>query len=132
MTQLDLDGLNVREIIGRSIDEQMQREADQEFMAMILRDAGIAATLAAEHDAWLEHAINLLREFGRLKGEPFTIDEFRQGWDELGYRQPHAGSVWGAMTKIAHQRGLIRPTGQWIKSKRPSAHARYCQLWEAV
>ena len=123
MTQLDLDGFY------GNWNKQLELSCS---VGCVLRDSGIAATLAAEHDAWLEHAINLLHEFGRLKGEPFTIDELRTGWDELGYRQPHAGSVWGAMTKIAHQRGLIRPTGQWIKSKRPSAHARYCQLWEAT
>src|SRR5208337_581998 len=50
-----------------------------------LKQAGIAATLAAERSSWRERAIELLGNYARLAKRPFSLEEFRQAWDELGY-----------------------------------------------
>src|SRR5271166_7053337 len=89
-----------------------------------LRNSGITATLAAERQIWRERAIELLARYAQLANRPFTMEEFRGAWTDLGYEEPHNVNVWGAVTRIAYEHNLIRPTGKWVKSKHPKAHSR--------
>ena len=97
-----------------------------------LKEVGIKQTLENESDTWRERAIELLGSYARIKHEPFSMDEFRQGWKDLGYAEPHHPNCWGAVTNVAAKRHLIKRTGQWIKSTHPAAHNRYTQLWVAA
>ena len=137
MTQLDLDGLN--QITNSRIQQQLESlwadmnvEAATAIDGDLLKQAGIAATLAAERKEWRERAIELLGNYARLAKRPFSMDEFRRAWQDLGYGEPHHANTWGAVMNAAARRNLIAPTGEWVESVRPEAHRRFVRLWRAV
>jgi hypothetical protein len=125
MTQLDL----LADFYSRAASVEVPRET---YNGAALQQSGMAKTLANEQDAWREHAIGLLANYARLAKRPFSMDEFRLAWDELGYAEPHHPNVWGAVTNVAAKRKLIVPTGEWVRSERPSAHNRHTRLWRAL
>jgi hypothetical protein len=133
--QLDLEGLATAPQMSMSalVEAYYSPRTNPPIAAGIaLQQTGIAATLAAEHDAWRERAIELLGLYAKGKQGAFSTDEFHAAWTDLGYSEPHSQAVWGAVTQVARKRGLIKATGQWVLSKRPAAHARPCQLWIAA
>lgn len=148
MTQLDLDGLKAKDAldayevpprgkIGFSFGPAgIMVHVDPVRAAKLhgkqLKATGIARTLAAEHDAWLNHTIAVLGQYARSKGKPFSMAEFRDAWDDLGYTQPHHPNCWSAVMAAAARQKLVKPTSEWVESKRPAAHRRWVRLWEAA
>jgi len=87
-----------------------------------LRDAGIAR-VSANNDSWMESA---LAKIERLDFDEATGEDFRM---LLELPEPKHPNAWGALTRTAISRGLIIPTGHWVKMKDPRSHARMTPLY---
>lgn len=61
----------------------------------------------------------------------FSIEDFKDWFDEKGFAQPRHHNSWGAITTTARRAGLIAQTDKCVKAKSPSAHARLIGLWRA-
>ena len=83
-----------------------------------LRDAGIAS-LERRH-RWIDDARDAAEAVCRLLGW-VTSDEVHAEMDDP---PPHP-NCWGA---VFHSKRFVA-TGQWHKSQRPQAHARWIQVW---
>ena len=61
--------------------------------------------------------------YARSPQEEFTIDQIK-GWCMISYPElaDAPQQAWGAMTRIAMNRGIIDHTGRWTKSPAPSRH----------
>ncbi len=102
-------------------------------LARTLAEQGMARTLEAEPDAWLDGALNALQEFSGLAGwEEFTIEAFRAWYLGRGLPGPHSHKCWGALTGVASRRGLIRHTGKFVRAVSPKTHAHWVPLWTAA
>ena len=92
-----------------------------------LRDAGCeraGAKNRAAITACQRRLIEHLREHGAG-----TIDD-ATGAEEHAQKYPEKAGNWrGTVTRELSQRGIIAPTGQWIRSQRPSRHATQNREW---
>ena len=93
------------------------------------RDAALEQ-VADNAEPWTERAIRYLtwlRATASLQ-HPFTGEDMR--WYVDAYvGPPHHHNAYGALTRIAIRRGLIRPTGQWTKMQSMRSHARQTPLY---
>lgn len=96
----------------------------------LLRDVGMARTLEAESDSWLDRAMRELRIFSRLpEWSSFKTEDFR-AWLLDRMAPPHDHHVWGALTNRACRERVIRWTGRHVQSVSPRTHGHYVKLWE--
>lgn len=95
-------------------------------LALQLRDEGMAQTLQAERNDWIEWALVSLAIFAR-RG-PFRTEEFRDWYKAT----PHDHHVWGAFTHLACKRGIIPWTGRYVPSESPKTHGHPVKQWEAA
>src|SRR5690348_13087506 len=96
-----------------------------DFTGKALAQAGMAQTLEAESEQWLNEALFALKHFALARGR-FKTEDFR-AW----YRIPaHDHHVWGALTNRACKSGLIRWTGRYIPSTSPKTHGHPVKEWE--
>lgn len=79
---------------------------------------------------WKERAAALLREFVSFRHE-FTSDDFRAFAGRRGLHDPHHVNGWGALITKAAKEKIILPTGRFVKSTRPDAHARNVSVWRS-
>lgn len=94
-----------------------------------LRDAGIAATSAANRD-WLGAAMNAcLAE--RVPGAEFIGEDLRALCIARGV-EPRAPQAWGALVRTLATRGLILDTGRSEQMRDGRSHARRSPVWRWV
>lgn len=99
-------------------------------IAPILRDVGMAQTLKAEGDEWIDKALRELRTFCAQPGWAlFKTEDFR-AWLASRMPPPHSPAVWGAFTNRACKAGIIRWTGRYVTSVSPKTHAHPVKQWE--
>lgn len=109
-----------------------QLTIEHAIAARALAEAGMARTLNAERDGWLEQAIKSLRIFAALPGhEQFKMEDFRWWYADAGLPQPHDHHCWGAFTNRARQAGAIEDTGRFATSKSPKTHGHMVRVWRA-
>jgi len=60
----------------------------------------------------------------------FSADDWHNWCAVIG--DPHHPSQWGIAAREAKRRGIIRDTGEWVRSKRPEAAGRRIPVWEAA
>lgn len=101
--------------------------------AIRLAEQGMAQTLDAEPEGWLEAAVSAMRQFVRLPGwHHFKSEDFRAWYLERGFPPPHDHHVWGALTNRASRAGVIRFTGRYAASISPKTHGHPVKVWEAA
>jgi hypothetical protein len=90
-----------------------------------LRDQGIAL-VTMNHEEWIASTVEVIRKIA-AEGHLFTSD------DVLKRVPPptHPNAV-GAAMRIAKASKVIKATGHYVQSKRPSSHARVIAVWESV
>jgi hypothetical protein len=76
---------------------------------------------------WLETARLVVVSLAKT-GQPFTADDV---WDKLAGHSAvtHEPSALGAVMRKVASAGLIRATGDYVKSRRPEAHQRPIRVW---
>ena len=94
-------------------------------LAFELTERGMAQTLEAERDEWINRALLDLSFYARSI-PVFRMEEFRDWYSFI----PHDPHVWGALTNLASRRGLIQWTGQYVPSESPKTHGHPVKLWE--
>ena len=90
-----------------------------------LRDQGIAL-VTMNHEEWIADAVEVIRQIAR-EGRPFTSDDV---WKRMS--APSQPNAVGAAMRVAKSAKIIKATGQYVQSKRPSSHARVIAVWESV
>lgn len=100
-------------------------------LALALKDHGMARTLEAERDAWIEATLSWLRRYASHHSV-FKTEDFRDACLQAGLDPPHDHHVWGAMTNLACKRKIIRWTGRYVGSESPKTHGHPVKLWEAT
>lgn len=73
-----------------------------------------AADRAERSDpGWTERALTALGEYARSAGIPFTIEQARQAIAQ-NVGAPAEERAWGAVTRMARKRGVIKPSGRFM------------------
>jgi hypothetical protein len=101
------------------------------FDARAARDAGIAKT-ASKNDTWIERALAKLADMKDAHYLTVTGEGMRFWMLSRGLDEPTSPHAWGALTRIAMKRGIIRDTGRVIQMHGEKSHARRTPLWELV
>jgi hypothetical protein len=97
-----------------------------EQLGLDLKERGMALTLQAEREEWINAALFAIRHFA-MRGE-FRMEQFRAWYGQ----QPHSHHVWGALTNRACKDGLIVWTGQFAPSTSPKTHGHHVKTWRAA
>lgn len=94
-----------------------------------LAENGIKQVELNANQLWLQEALKIV-EMLSLKPFAFTSDDV---WEWMSELHPdsdtHNHSAMGAVFRTAAKNKLCIPTGQYIKSKRPSAQSREIKVW---
>lgn len=107
----------------------MSEQLAIDYTARDLGERGMARTLDAESDTWLDAALQALERFGAITGwHEFKTEDFR-AWYESQNPPPHDHHVWGALTNRASKRGVIRWTGRYSPSVSPKTHGHPVKVW---
>lgn len=102
---------------------------DTLFHAREERDAGIAKTVA-KNDSWIERA---LAKLPTMKADGYTTatgEGMRLWLLTNGIEEPSSPHAWGALTRTAMKREIIRDTGRVVQMFTKKSHARRTPLWE--
>ncbi len=92
----------------------------------------ITASLASEEptektDRWERIALGVLEVLANGCPEGFTADR----WHHYMRSEPHHPNQYGIVARRARAQGVIRETGEWVKSKRKEARGRRIPVWVA-
>lgn len=77
---------------------------------------------------WRLGAIVALEAVARRQAE-LTGDDV---WAELGEVDPRYGAQMGVVFRFAQGQGLIKSTGRFVESKRPSRHRSGIRVWASL
>ena len=94
-----------------------------------LKAAGMAQTLERAGMTFVERACAVVQKVHG--GERILAEAWRTTCEEHGVR-PHHPNAWGALTSAMSRRGVIRPTGEYVKATSTRNHGHPYQLWEVV
>lgn len=98
------------------------------FAAIAARDDAIDRAGAHADQTWAAHAVAAVRGAARLFR--FTTDDVWARLEQYGV-QTHEPRALGAIMKQLERDGEIVPTGDWVQTRRPAAHARPIRVWRA-
>lgn len=106
-----------------------QLTIDHAIASRQLGEAGMAQTLEAEREGWVEVALAALATFGSDPAwREFKTEDFR-AWYTGHAPAPHDHHVWGALTNRAARAGIIRFTGRYAPSVSPRTHGHPVKVW---
>lgn len=95
-----------------------------------LAEEGMARTLEAAGDGWIEGAIEALRRFCALPGwSTFKVEDFRAWYLDQQLPPPHDHHCWGAIGSKAARGGVIAFTGRYAPSVSPKTHGHPVKVW---
>jgi hypothetical protein len=83
-------------------------------------------TALCKKSKWIADHVSYFTTFFR-KGEVFTTDKLHDVFDPA----PN-DNYWGALMACLQEKGIIRPTGKRVTSKREKANYRKIDEWEVV
>lgn len=92
-----------------------------------LKEQGIEQVLS-HHDEWKDRVIQVIEWLSRQRNE-FTGDQVRGECLCRGIPEPRHSNAWGAVMSAASKMHIISKTGSYVKSCRPSNHARTIPVW---
>lgn len=95
-----------------------------------LAERGMAQTLEAERESWIEGVVAALRIFAALpEWREFKVEDFRAWYLAEKLPQPHDHHCWGAITNRASSANVIRFTGRYTTSVSPKTRGHYVRIW---
>lgn len=98
-----------------------------------LAEQGMAQTLDAEPDGWIDSALVALKRFVAIPCYyEFKTEDFRAWYVTNGGSSPHDHHVWGAITGKACKAGIIAWTGKYASSVSPRTHGHPVKVWRAA
>lgn len=101
------------------------------FDGQDLKSAGMKAAAGAV-PSWAELARQAVETLA-ARPEPFTSEDVI---DRVGLPRPNAGAnrnnAVGAVMSAAARAGVIRKTGRYVETRRPSSHARIVAVWAGL
>lgn len=91
----------------------------------VLRDRGMKSVLSKTPEAYKRKFIEAIEGFNR--GRSFTVEDVR----EIVGDPPEEAhyNCFGALTRSAACRGLMRKTGMFVNAKRASLHSSQLAVW---
>jgi len=105
-------------------------DGDEGRRARKRRDEGMG--LAAEHSKeWLVGVMGWI-EWELPHGWVGISEDFRLEIEGSELGKPHDPHVWGSVTKLAVERGLLVPTGRWRHMRGPLSNARITREYRRV
>lgn len=111
----------------------MQQLTIEHEISRRLAEEGMARTLMAEPQSWLEAATEALARFCALpEWSTFKTEDFRAWWLSSGGLNPHDSHCWGALTNRACKAGIIEFTGRYAPSASPKTHGHEVKVWTAA
>lgn len=97
--------------------------------------AGMATAIAhAERvidPLWADQAYFLFAAHARGNAE-FTTEDVREYAGKLGFADAPDRRAWGGIVRVAMARGLIEPSGRWIKANDRLVHGREVKVWRSL
>lgn len=93
----------------------------QQTQAEMARDAALTQ-VESHNETWLESALGVIA--GMPSGHICTGEQIRHTVSEWKTGKPGHHNAWGALIMQAVKRGLLVPTGRYVKMKDKSSHAR--------
>lgn len=107
-----------------------QLTIEHAIAARELAEQGMARTLQAQGDDWIEMALDAMKRFIAQPGyQEFKTEDFRWWCASQGI-VPHSHHVWGALTNTAQRRGIIE-FARMVKSASPKTHGHRVIVWKA-
>lgn len=104
---------------------------EQQATATKAADEAIARAGSNADPLWKQAAFDAVCHIALHRRVQFTTDEVWELLDEQGIRATHEPRALGAVIRMASKSGIIRATGQYVKSKRVECHGRPIMIWEA-
>jgi len=101
-------------------------------LSIALAENGIKQVEQNANQQWLDEAFKIV-EMLSIKPFGFTSDDVWEWMKELHPDlETHNHSAMGAVFRKASKQNLCVPTGQYVKSKRPSAQGRELRVWKGI
>lgn len=94
-----------------------------------VKAVGQRVVLNNQDEGWIRKAKTVVSKASAIY-ERFTADDVRLVGGKEGLGCPTHRNVWGALLSGCARAGLIRRTGQYRKSYRPSNRGRMLAVWE--
>ena len=109
-----------------------QQSLFDEALAVALADEGIKQVEINANQKWINEAMKVVQMLSmQLQG--FTSDDVWEWMQELHPElETHNNSAMGAVMRKSSQMKVCAPTGQYVKSKRPSAQCRELRVWKGI
>jgi len=121
-------------LLASRLSANLQRAGVESFPAPASgperKEAGIEQVLENERIMWRVEIARLIR-LTADNHEFFTSDDIHGLAEECGLREPHHPNAWGAAFNSAARDGIITPSGRFVPSERPDAHARMVGVWKS-
>ena len=89
------------------------------------RDVGMARADGAADPDWVAEAEAAVGSFR----QPFYTDDVWEILDAAGVPFPREGRALGPVMLRFYRAGLIEPTGEWDRTKRPGCHRAPMRQW---
>jgi hypothetical protein len=92
-----------------------------------LKEAGIAV-VNASNEPWKNRIIDLIEQC--VKVGTITSCQVRKVAQAQGIGNPSHPNAWGAVFNAAARKGIIKKTGQYVKSRFEKSHSAVVAVWE--
>ena len=103
---------------------------EQQATATKAADEAIARAGSNADSGWVRAALDAVRSLALARSR-FTTDDVWELLERRGVQATHEPRALGAVIRMASKSGIIRATGQYVKSKRVECHGRPIMIWEA-
>jgi hypothetical protein len=87
--------------------------------------------LANAPDLWARAALRALLRVAKRK-EAFTADDVVGQCRLDGVGKPHHPNAWGGLYRMAKNQGIMRDTGQFVRSKRANQNATRIPMYVSL
>jgi hypothetical protein len=94
-------------------------------------DEAIARVGSNADPGWVRSALDAVRSIALTRSR-FTTDDVWELLERRGVQATHEPRALGAVIRMASKKGIIRSTGEYVKSKRVECHSRPVMVWEAI
>lgn len=91
------------------------------------RDAAIEEVRTGINMDWYEAALRVIRGLAN-SGKLFTTDDVWEALEKQLVATPERRAM-GAVMRDTARAGTIKPTTNYVKSRRPACHARPVRVW---
>lgn len=80
--------------------------------------------------SWMQTALDAVRSIAIEQHRRFTTDDVWALLAERNVPAPREPRALGAVIRVAQKQGMVRATGDYVKSRRTECHGRPVMVWE--